>query len=181
MSGSDPLAQSPSYQALLSKMTWQRQRDSAGKEIGVPMAAPYKDGRQVRDDVAECNESLGLFGVCPVSATVHFYVRSDVFTAGERRLVIVVCGGSRFVATVLSMSESVTRFQLRVVGFAWKPSLGGKALPCTLVRSRMNCCSRRTSPGSGCLDLTYPRRLLKMEGILLAMWMCVTHLSPWVT
>lgn len=37
----------------------------------------------------------------PVSATVHCYVRSDVFRAGERRLVIVVCRGSRFVATVL--------------------------------------------------------------------------------
>jgi len=93
----------------------------------------------------ECNKPKCSFGVGAVSATVHSCVRSDMLRAGERRLLIGVYGGSRFVRTVLRVIESVTKIRFRVVGFAWKHSLMGKELPCTLGRAKMICHGQRTS------------------------------------
>jgi hypothetical protein len=99
----------------------------------------------VRDKVEECNKFECSLGVCTVSATVHCCVSSDVLRASARRLVIGVCGGSRFARTVLWMSESAMRFRLRDIGFARKDSVEGKELPCTLGRSKMICHGQRMS------------------------------------
>jgi hypothetical protein len=100
------------------------------------MVAPYKDRWQARDKVEECNKFECSLGVCTVSATVHCCVRSNVLRASARRLVIGVCGGSRFARTVLWMSESAMRFRLVILGSQGKIPWKGRSYLALLVVRR---------------------------------------------